>query len=390
MRFAFRGLRLRFVLSMSIILMLFQDSVIFSIPYLPIAGSLLLVSFYLRSIDFSVSAVSSLVLLQYLLWTAYEVSFNLNYDVAFLAPINMILVLIADMCFKSQKTRELWSEVIAVVIWFMIFLFVIQVVVWFIFEHYIDYASYIGSTLSRYYSAKGLILFDARIPRFTGVYDEPSNLAANISLLAITLLSLSSFKKRFRRVCIGAAIVAGLSASWLGYLLSILLLLAVYIGGKANISSYWRRSGILIGFRKIYNGNLSSLTIVALSLCLLLFVFSYIITASRGDFGSNLYDDYRITSAVSILEPFSVAFGIPRSMNPNSLYDDLGFLLSSIKNYGVIFSLPMFYLFLCSALKSLPSILLISLLKIKPFYPLSVFCLSLALNGLVSLGRKRL
>ena len=368
-------------------LLLWQDSLIGNLPILPIAGISLIVFSSLPSIGAPLSICSLLLLSQYLLSTIYEVVFNSNYDVAFLFPLNVLIILFTNSVLTSTAKTRLWSSIISTIIWSVVLLFFLQVFVWFIFGYYIDYASFFGSTASRYISSKGVVFMGTRMPRFTGIYDEPSNLAANLLLLVVTLLSINKFDNKFRRLAIVASIVSALTTSWLGYLLSVLLLLVTFTGSSFNIPAIFSQVKSKVSLKKL-SIFVSAFTISLLAVGFIFFMGNFLLSSSVDSYDISSGIDYRVNSFISYINPTSIIFGMPRSLNPGTLYDDLGFLVSMLKNFGLIFTVPLSTVFLVTALKSLPSIILISLLKIKLFYPLSVFCLSLTFNSLFILHRK--
>jgi len=86
----------------------------------------------------------------------------------------VILFSVFSFIFLYHKRLVLAANTLKLVLVFHLIFFYFQVIYWFFSNDYIDYVSIFPGEQSSYLSVKSISLFGEKIPRFTGLYNEPS------------------------------------------------------------------------------------------------------------------------------------------------------------------------------------------------------------------------
>ena len=227
--------------------------------------------------------------------------------------------------------------------------------VWVSLDYYIDYVAFLSDDYSVFSSSKGLFLLDRRIPRFTGLFNEP----ATYSTWLFVIVSLNYFvRPRVSWLLSFSLLSIILSMSLFGFIIVAVMMLITFFT-KTSLSLFVRAFPIYF--------------VVALALMELI----YERVASKW-----FELDYRLAAIENITEPTVLLFG--RISGQSCGMDVSVSLVTSLICNGGMHYILMFLLVLhfSRVFKSPLTLVFVSVLlisKIKITYPLFWIFLTLVL-----------
>ncbi|WP_132042470.1 hypothetical protein [Halomonas marinisediminis] len=188
---------------------------------LTVFGSVLLLATGLSRIFFSPRMILFLVAVFF--FFTYH-SFVSIYSHSSYSPLFSFVVTVFTVCgafFVFSNNPRLLTDVLGLVISIHIFFYLLQVVYWFTFGEYLDFLEPVTGDTQRYSSQKGMLLDGERVPRFTGLFNEPGSYSTYLfSLAAVRFLAV----RKLDRILIFALASMVLSFSLFGIVLSFLFL----------------------------------------------------------------------------------------------------------------------------------------------------------------------
>lgn len=213
--------------------------------------------------------------------------------------------------------RDLVTNAVRFCIYLHLLFFVIQVVVFFANGTYLDYLSIIGLE-SRPWSLKGLTVEGiGRIPRFTGLYNEPGTYSVHVATLGILLTTM---ERRLSLPAVVSLASSALTLSLFGVVLATFgFLVALFL--KRRVSDSW-------------------ITVSAISLVTLIFVIS----GAAESVHTRLYSDYSgLDGRENLIRLYfegdakDILFGVnPAAMANVTAVNDAGLWFWFVGNYGLL------------------------------------------------------
>ena len=257
----------------------------------------------------------------------------------------LALIAVCSTYIVFSQNRNTLRKSLYTVILLHLFFFYIQVFFWVLTDYYIDFVDIISDDYSVYSSAKGFYLFERRVPRFTGLFNEPGTYCKWLFAI-VAIYHLESPKLNFLKL--SAVISMFLSMSLFGWILGLSILVLTFLNSSRRI--------LILGILVIV-GNTTLLLIIL---------------RKRIEAGF-LELDYRLQAIENIFTLPVLAYGRASGISCGSGVDvtvattlicDGGFV------YGLVFLMIML---VANAFGSVSSVLLTVLLllsKIKLYYPL--------------------
>jgi len=138
----------------------------------------------------------------------------------------MIAVLSVILVFNGRQT--FFHSILGFAILLHVLFFFLQAIVWFSTGYFLDYVLVLTGEHSSYISVKGITLFGERVPRFTGLFNEPGT----YSVWIFSLISIYYFIKPKPSSILFVALISMLfSLSLYGAVMSISMIFIMILRG---------------------------------------------------------------------------------------------------------------------------------------------------------------
>ena len=117
----------------------------------------------------------------------------------------VMLLSVAPLVALSENHRDSVHRAVTIVVGVHSGLLILQVIVWAISRDYLDLYQFVTGDVSGYSSAKGLVLGGQRVPRFTGLFNEPGTYSVIVGSCCFVLLQMSRTTSLV--LCVGLATI---------------------------------------------------------------------------------------------------------------------------------------------------------------------------------------
>jgi hypothetical protein len=319
----------------------------------PVVGTiglfLLAISAYLNRVDKKILFKFTIFFLFVIFLNFLIVIFDLllmhNRNIIFSSLNNLIAMFSVFLIFHRDKDKL--YQVLVSVVALHLFFFYLQVAVWFTTSYFIDYVFFLSDSNSVFLSSKGIVLFDQRIPRFTGLFNEPSTYATFFfSIFSLYYL----IKPRVNWFFMLAFLSLFITMSILGIILAFSFVLLVFF----KTSRKFRPN------KFIY--------------LIMIIVLLFFIEKNYNRFlGDHLELDYRLSAINNILNPLTFLFGKISGQACGESEVDITFITTLMCHGGMFYvSVLLAVLFFSRTFSSFTFFVFVSMIlisKVKLTYP---------------------